>query len=129
MLTLYVDAARDPQTGLSAAGAVLIQQKQQHQFKSPIFEASDNHVAEFHALIWALQQLPDTSDILTIYSDSKLLVEALNKQYAKRYQPEVDTILALLAPHPLVFSQWLPEKDNLGAHHLALQALKNRQIH
>ena len=67
MLTLYVDAARDPQTGLSAAGAVLIQQKQQHQFKSPIFEASDNHVAEFHALIWALQQLPDTSDILTIY--------------------------------------------------------------
>ena len=127
MLTLYVDAAREPNTGLSAAGAVLIQQKRQQQFKSPLFESLDNHAAEFQALIWALKQLPPNTDILTIYSDSKLLVEALHKQYAKHYQPEVDDILALLASRTLVLSQWLPEKDNLGAHNLALQALKNRQ--
>lgn len=127
MLTLYIDAARDPQTGLSAAGAVLIHQKQQQQFKSAVFQSSDNHAAEFQSLIWVLQQLPDSQDILTINSDSKILVEALQKQYAKHYQPFVDDILTLIQPYPFVLSQWRPEKDNLGAHNLALQALKNRQ--
>ncbi|MCT8390098.1 RNase HI [Leuconostoc holzapfelii] len=127
MLTLYVDAAREPNTGLSAAGAVLIHQKAQQQFKSPVFQSLDNHAAEFQGLIWALEQLTDHQDILTVYSDSKLLIEALHKHYAKHYQDQVDRILFLLASHRLVFSQWLPEKDNLGAHNLALQALKNRQ--
>ena len=40
------------------------------------------------------------------------------------YQIYVDEISTLVSLHKLFLSQWLPEKENLGAHNLALQALK-----
>lgn len=125
MITLYVDAARHISSGRSAAGAVIIVNKQQRQIKTHIHSTRDNHEAEFYALIWALQQLPSKTDTLQIYSDSQLVIDAIHKSYAKHYQSLVDTLMSLLASHHLVLSQWIPEKANLGAHHLALQALKN----
>ena len=125
MITLYFDAARHVTSGLSAAGAVMIINKQQKQLKTRIRMTKDNHEAEFYGLIWALQQLPNTTDMLQIYCDSQIVIDALHKNYAKHYQPLVDIIMSLLASHTIVLSQWIPEKSNLGAHNLALQALKN----
>ncbi|CAM3071130.1 ribonuclease HI family protein [Leuconostoc rapi] len=125
MMTLYVDAARHIESGRSAAGAVIIINKQQRQLKTRIQVTRDNHEAEFYGLIWALQQLPNTTDMLQVYSDSQILIDALHKNYAKHYQTLVDTIMMLLSSHQIVLSQWIPEKANLGAHNLALQALKN----
>jgi len=128
MITLYVDAARDIHTGQTAAGTVIIIDKIQSQQKAALPITQDNHEAEFCALIWALQQLPKKIDILKIYSDSQILIDAIDKQYAKHYQPFVDNIIKLLSPYPLVLNQWLPEKENLGAHHLALQALQQHKL-
>ncbi|CDX64951.1 ribonuclease HI family protein [Leuconostoc citreum] len=129
MLTLYVDAAREPQSGISAGGAVLIHQKQQQQIKSNLFYTTDNHEAEFLALIWALKQVKvaETSETIRIFSDSKILIDSLDKKYAKHYQPLLEEIIQLLTPYSLVISQWLPEKENHGAHYMALQALKKNK--
>lgn len=124
MITIYIDAARDVITGQSAAGAVIIINKKQAQLKTHIVNTKDNHEAEFRATIWALQQLPPSHDVIQLYSDSQILIDAMHKNYAKHYQKYVDEIMQLLSGFPLVMSQWLPEKENLGAHHLALQALK-----
>jgi len=124
MITLKVDAARQV-NGNSAAGAVVIINNQQTQLKAPLNATGDNHEAEFDALIWALQHLPVSDEsMLQIYTDSKILNDALHKHYAKHYQDKVDVIDDLLVQFSLVLIDWVPEKDNLGAHNLALQALK-----
>lgn len=124
MITLFVDAARNVTSGFSAAGAVILIEKKQYQIKSPIFKTNDNHQAEFMALSWALRHLPSSDSIIKIYSDSKIMTDALEKKYAKHYQPFVDKLCLLLQSYNLVLIQWIPEKENRGAHNLALQALK-----
>ena len=42
----------------------------------------------------------------------------------EHYQQYVDQIIALEQPYSLVLHQWLPDRQNKGAHHLAQQALK-----
>ena len=124
MITLYVDAARDVSTGRSSAGAVLIIDKVQKQLKTALRETVNNHEAEFLAVLWALKYLPNNENV-QIYSDSKIVTDALHKSYAKHYQGLVDEINLQLTPYPLVLINWVPEKENRGAHNLALQALKN----
>ncbi|MDF7626884.1 ribonuclease HI family protein [Lactobacillaceae bacterium L1_55_11] len=123
MLNLYVDAARKAETGQSTAGCVVIEAHQQRQLKAALPKTQDNHEAEFRAAYWALDQLGG-ADPLHLYFDSQIVVDALNKHYAKHYQDQVDAIDRLLADRPLVLVSWVPEKNNQGAHHLAQQALK-----
>ena len=75
------------------------------------------------AVLWALKYLPSNENV-QIYSDSKIVTDALHKSYAKHYQGLVDEINLQLTPYPLVLINWVPEKENRGAHNLALQALK-----
>lgn len=123
MMTLYVDAARNVHDGQSAVGAVLIINKQQQQLKKALPQSADNHEAEFMGLIWSIKQLP-MLDNLQIYTDSKIVADAIQKKYAKHYQSYVDQIMTLLTEYPLVLVNWIPEKQNQGAHQLAMQALK-----
>ncbi|CAM3009804.1 MULTISPECIES: ribonuclease HI family protein [Leuconostoc] len=124
MIKIFVDAARNIQTGQSAAGAVIITNNKQRQLKTSLPDTQNNQEAEFLALIWALKTLDSTTDIIQLYSDSQILIDAIHKNYAKHYQIYVDEISTLVSLHKLFLSQWLPEKENLGAHNLALQALK-----
>ncbi|MBZ5985065.1 ribonuclease HI family protein [Leuconostoc gelidum subsp. gasicomitatum] len=124
MIKIFVDAARNIQTGQSAAGAVIITNNKQRQLKTSLPDTQNNQEAEFLALIWALKTLDSTTDIIQLYSDSQILIDAIHKNYAKHYQIYVDEISTLVCLHKLFLSQWLPEKENLGAHNLALQALK-----
>ncbi len=109
MITLYVDAARDVSTGRSSAGAVLIIDKVQKQLKTALRETVNNHEAEFLAVLWALKYLPSNENV-QIYSDSKIVTDALHKSYAKHYQGLVDEINLQLTPYPLVLINWVPEK-------------------
>ncbi|GMA70588.1 ribonuclease HI [Leuconostoc litchii] len=109
MITLYVDAARDTVTGRSAAGCLMIIDKVQTQLKTTLVNTSDNQEAEFLAIIWALQQVPDKNN-LQIYSDSSIVTDALQKSYAKHYQCLVDKIKLQLDLYPLSLINWIPEK-------------------
>lgn len=127
LYSLYTDAATETLSKRSAAGVLILINGQQHQLKKQLPEG-DNHQAEFEAAIVGFEILldlvtePSTTTVM-YYTDSQLVEQSLIKKYAKHYQPAVDRLLALQAKFQLVIVNWLPEKQNQGAHNLALQAL------
>ena len=129
MIKLYTDAATKGNPGPSSAGILIINQQKQFQFQTNLPVLS-NHAAEFLAVQRGLEQIKAlklSANILQINVDSQIVYQSLEKNYAKHYQAYVDQINALLTPFELVLYQWIPEKQNQGAHHLAQQAL-NKQL-
>ena len=124
MIKLYTDAAS--KNNLSSAGILLVHDKKQIQLSQPL-AASDNHQAEFQAAIagfkQALSQFANEETVF-FYSDSQLVIDSLNKNYSKHYQELLAELNSLIDSFKLVVWQWVPEKDNKGAHQLALQGLK-----
>ncbi|MCH5461430.1 ribonuclease HI family protein [Lactobacillus sp. LC28-10] len=128
MYTLYTDAATNNVTNHSAAGILIVHNGVQQQLRAGLPD-SDNHLAEFHAALAGfdalLQLVNGTAQSLTVqyFTDSKIVADSVEKRYAKHYQELVDQLLAKQAQFNLVITQWVPEKQNQGAHHLAQQAL------
>lgn len=124
MVKLYTDAATNKTH--SAAGILVIADQKQYQFKQKI-TASNNHQAEFEAAILGFEYLsrnfPNAQNIF-FHSDSKIVIDSLDKRYSKSFAPELAKLLTLHEKFPLVIDQWIPDKQNTGAHSLALQALK-----
>ncbi|MBS9334800.1 ribonuclease HI family protein [Fructobacillus sp. M1-13] len=126
MIQIQTDAAFRQATNEAAAGIVFIKDKVQKPLAGPLSPCQNNHEAEFKALLWGLQQINDQLDekqVLEIQSDSKILVDALQKRYAKHFQELVDAILALIPNLELTFFVWVKDKDNKGPHQLAWQVL------
>ncbi|QMU07687.1 ribonuclease HI family protein [Levilactobacillus suantsaii] len=132
MYSLYTDAATQPQSGLSAGGILLIHDHQQTQTSLPL-QATTNHLAEFEVATLAFTRLAHTlgaqcaTTTVLFYTDSLLVSQSVAKRYAKHYQSEVDALLSAQRPFQLVLTQWVPEKQNQGAHTLANQALHARE--
>ncbi|WP_214463793.1 ribonuclease HI family protein [Levilactobacillus brevis] len=131
MYTLYTDAATQPQTGLSAGGILIIHDHQQTQVKTTL-QATTNHQAEFETARIGFERLlavvTDPAQVTVLfYTDSQLVSDSLAKHYAKHYQSLVDALLQAQAPFQLVLTQWVPEKQNQGAHTLANQALHSAE--
>ncbi|WP_304653372.1 ribonuclease HI family protein [uncultured Ligilactobacillus sp.] len=124
MVKLYTDAATNKTH--SAAGILVIADQKQYQFKQKI-TASNNHQAEFEAAIIGFEYLhryfPSAQNVF-FHSDSKIVIDSLDKRYSKSFAPELAKLLTLQEKFPLVIDQWIPDKQNTGAHNLALQALK-----
>ncbi|MCP0886172.1 ribonuclease HI family protein [Ligilactobacillus sp. WILCCON 0076] len=123
MIKLYTDAAT--RKDLSSAGILIIHKNIQLQLKYPL-KAMDNHEAEFLAVIKGLTETLaqfNSTEAIFLYSDSKIVIDSINKQYSKHYSTQLQQILLLLEKFSLVTYQWIPEKQNQGAHTLALQAL------
>ena len=128
MYTLYTDAATNIDTQHSAAGILIIHAGKQQQLYAQLPDG-DNHHAEFYAALAGfnalLETVNDAAKNVTVqyFTDSKIVAESVEKRYAKHYQDLVDQLLAKQAQFGLVITQWLPEKQNQGAHNLAQQAL------
>lgn len=128
MYTLYTDAATNNDTQHSAAGILIVHAGKQQQLHASLPD-SDNHYAEFHAALAGfdalLKLVNGAAKTVTVqyFTDSKIVAESVEKRYAKHYQALVDQLLAKQAEFNLVITQWLPEKQNQGAHNLAQQAL------
>lgn len=129
IIKLYVDAASHAQHPMtndhSGAGILIIANGQQHQLKQ-IVPAPDNHQAEFQAAIagfTAVAEMATTDTTVMFFTDSRLVADAVGKGSMKHY-PDLTTQLLHLQDHfQLVITQWIPDRDNHGAHQLALQAL------
>ncbi|USS87512.1 ribonuclease HI family protein [Fructilactobacillus hinvesii] len=128
-IKVYSDAAEQPRTKQCSAGILMIVNHQQIQIKQ-LLTATDNHSAEFQACELALQtlvhRLSDTEQknaVVNYYTDSKIVAESLQKNYAKHYQTFVDRIEQLQQVFAFFFVNWIPDHENQGAHQLALQAL------
>lgn len=125
MIKLYTDAATKGNPGPSGAGILLIKDGRQIQLKHYL-GIMDNHTAEFAAVKFAftiLKEYATESETIFFFTDSKIVDQSLKTSYAKNHQLIVNEINTLQDQYQLVISQWLPEKDNLGAHNLALQGL------
>ena len=124
-MQLYTDAATTPDNQRSAAGILIIDQGQQHQFKQ-VLPDSDNHTAEFLAAIAGFKTLLDSYGpqfSVFFYTDSQIVAESVAKGYSKTFSVELATLLHLQDQCQLVITQWIAESDNHGAHQLAQQGL------
>ena len=88
-----------------------------------------NHQAEFHAfyeLLTYLIQHNYINETIFVYSDSKILVQTVDKNYTnnENFQEIFQKIQALLPNFPLLILQWIPESKNKGADQLARQGLQ-----
>ncbi len=127
MIKLYTDAATKGNPGPTRLGALILVGHQQFQLTSTLPQA-DNHQGEFVAarfgFDYLIRHFPDEQTVL-FYTDSRLLSDAIGKNYTKHYQAELAQLNERLAHFPTVVTQWIPDRQNGGAHHLANQALQS----
>ncbi len=126
MIKIYTDGAVNPHSKNTAIGILIVRNGQQFQYKYSI-KQTNNHEAEFQAAIKGFEKLqelhPKPDEIVFFYSDSKIVIESLEKGYAKHFQADVDLILKQQSYYQNVVNNWIADSDNKGAHNLALQAL------
>ncbi|ALJ31923.1 ribonuclease HI [Apilactobacillus kunkeei] len=125
MFKLYTDAATMNNSGNSSCGILIVHDSEQYQEKLKL-TSKDNHEAEFEACLLgfkAISPLTNKDSIIVYYTDSKIVHESLEKQYAKHYQEYVDQILEEQSKYSMVINNWIPDTKNEGAHNLATQAL------
>lgn len=131
MLKIYIDAATNPLKNLSGGGVVVVGNQIHQQHHIPL-TAKTNHEAEFEVLIWTLDHLLENdwqTENIILYSDSKLVVSTVDKNYTKnaKFAPYLLAFQERITAFPLLIIQWIPESKNRGADHLARQALAKQQ--
>lgn len=125
LIKIYSDAASQGNPGRSGAGVVILYNGKQIQ-KHHYLGIMSNHEAEFAAAIWAFEELSkiaNYNDTIMYYADSKLVIDSIKKRYAKHFNELLLNLLAQQDQYQLLIPNWLPEKQNHGAHHLAWQAI------
>lgn len=125
MLKIYTDAAGYPNSNFFGIGILIVENKVQHQLHFKV-NATDIHQAEFLAAIKGLKYSIETlhnTDLIFLYSDSKILVDSISKEYSKSYQRDLNIFLSLSKKINILLPTWISDKENSGAHHLALQGL------
>ncbi|MTD38995.1 reverse transcriptase-like protein [Erwinia sp. CPCC 100877] len=131
MLRIYVDAATKGNPGPSGGGIVLLGENFHEQLHVSLGTCS-NHEAEFNVFIQALQLVLEKNlhhQTVVIHSDSKIVVETLEKNHAKNalFKPYLHKFQQLEPAFTLLLVKWLPESKNKGADTLARQALQKYQ--
>lgn len=125
LIKIYSDAASQGNPGRSGAGVVILYNGQQIQ-KHHYLGVMSNHEAEFAAAIWAFEELAkiaNSDDTIMYYADSKLVIDSIKKRYAKHFSEPLSNLLAHQDQYQLLIPNWIPEKQNHGAHQLAWQAI------
>lgn len=125
MIKLYTDAATKGNPGPTGLGILIVTPQQTLQEKQTLVQAT-NHQGEFAAAIAGfrlVQQHFTGDDTVLFYTDSRLVSDAIGKNYAKHYDSELQQLTQLFEYFNFVVTKWVPEKENMGAHQLANQAL------
>ena len=125
MIKIYTDAATKNNPGPTGLGALIIANHQQIQLKDHV-EIASNHTGEFLAAQMGFRYLVNHfshNEVVLFYTDSRLLSDAVCKNYSKHYAEHLTELNQLMQSFTTVITQWIPEAQNHGAHHLANQAL------
>lgn len=119
MLEIYVDGASAGNPGLSGIGIFLKGEGHSLQISEAI-GVNDNHTAEFLAMIRGLQEAQRLgSKMISVKSDSKIVVSSIEKRYAKHYNSLLQQIIELIDSFDLFFIKWIPSQQNKAADQLA----------
>lgn len=132
MIQCYVDGAYQPKTQAGGIGIDIMEKNQATRLKYYLDYVPDNHVLEFLALRACLAYLKEARGrqaypAILIHSDSKTVVDAVEKSYVKDslYQVVLREIERDWVAFDQVYLRWIPEKSNKRADVLAKQALRN----
>lgn len=125
MLEVYIDGASAGNPGPSGIGIFIKGEGHSVQISEFIGE-TNNHIAEFTALIRGLEEAKklDTT-IVSVRSDSKIVVATIEKQYVKNdeYKPFLEKAIELSNSFDLFFIKWIPDNQNRAADSLARKAI------
>ncbi len=129
MIKVYTDAAVNGNPGDVGLGVLVLKDGEQMQFKIPVEEKMDNHLAEFTAIDWALGWLLEEGlqeELIFMHTDSKVTADAISKRYTKKEANRIvlKEIQNKLKDFSQLFVKWIPESENRGADQLARQALQ-----
>nr|WP_090841056.1 reverse transcriptase-like protein [Alkalicoccus daliensis] len=129
MVQVYIDGASAGNPGPSGAGIFIKSKAEQLRVSHPLSPMT-NHEAEFHACLQALRLCREKGyTLISIRSDAKVLVEAVEKRFVKNtsYKSLLDSILKQVDDpfFEYVFFKWIPTKQNGEADKLAKQAVRN----
>lgn len=125
MLEIYIDAASAGNPGKSGIG-VFIKGEGHNLHISEFIGESDNHSAEFKALIRGLEEAKRLgSQLISVRSDSNIVVSSMEKRYVKKdeFKPLLDEALLLADSFDLFFIKWIPSNENKAADSLARRAI------
>ncbi|GIN70114.1 ribonuclease H [Bacillus sp. J14TS2] len=125
MLEVYIDGASAGNPGPSGAGIFIKNEGSTESYSFPLGEM-ENHEAEFHALLKALEIcVKEGASIVSVRSDSSAVVQAVERQFVrnKKYQPFLSEILHTITEFDLFFIKWIPSKENKQADLLARKAI------
>ncbi|KRL85452.1 hypothetical protein FC50_GL001617 [Lacticaseibacillus pantheris DSM 15945 = JCM 12539 = NBRC 106106] len=121
MLKLYTDAATKGNPGPSGAGILIVGHGEPVE-QSVALPVMSNHQAEFRAAALGLEAVINQGwqdEQVTLITDSQIVVDALDKQYAKHFAAEVTAIVQLADQIKLVIPTWRNDHSNRRAHELA----------
>ena len=129
MIKVYTDAAVNGNPGDVGLGVLVLKDGEQKPFKISVEEKMDNHLAEFTAILWALEWLLEKGmqeELIFMHTDSKVAADAIEKKYTKKEANRVvlKEIQKKVKHFPQLFVKWIPESENKGADQLARQALQ-----
>jgi len=129
-LEVYIDGASAGNPGPSGIGIFI--KGEGHSVKiSEYIGETNNHVAEFIALIRALEEAKKLgTNLVSIRSDSKIVVASIDKQYVKseEYKPYLEQALKLAEEFSLFFIKWIPDSQNKAADALAREAIQKKGL-
>src|SRR4030042_76297 len=129
-LEIYIDGASKGNPGPSGIGVVICRDSQTIKNISSYIGNATNNVAEYTALIYALQEaLLLKAQTLTINTDSELLCRQVNKIY-KIKNPNIlglyNQAMNLMPAFKQVTVNSIPREKNRGADKLATKAIKQQ---
>ncbi len=125
MIELYVDGASAGNPGKSGIGIFIKGEGQHLKIAEPI-EPTDNHTAEFQALLRGMEEAAKlTTGIVSVRSDSQIVVTAVEKEFVKNeiHKPYLLKILQLSRSFDYFFIKWIPRSENRAADALAREAI------
>lgn len=126
MLDVFIDAATAGSPKVSAVGVFIRGEGHLIKWNEYVGEM-DNHVAEFTALVKGLQLAAGLTDgMVSIKSDSKVVVDAFEREFVKNpsFKPLLEEALTLSKSFSYCFIKWVPDSQNRAAHDLAGTALR-----
>ena len=128
MIELYVDGASAGNPGKSGIGIFI--KGEGHSIKiSEKIEPTNNHTAEFQALLRGLEEVAKmTIGIVSARSDSQIVVAAVEKEFVKNevHKEYLSNILAITRSFDFFFIKWIPSSENSAADALAREAIHKK---
>jgi len=129
-LDIYIDGASKGNPGPSGIGVVICRDGETIENISSYIGDATNNIAEYTALIYALQEsLKLKAEILRINTDSQLLFRQINRIY-KIKSPHIlglyNQVLHLMGAFKQITLKEIPREKNRGADKLATRAIREQ---